>query len=230
MANFKASIITLESLKTTKFWMFLAAAILSPYQRAKASALLFETEPRPRVKDISIMPLGPRRIPPPPATHGFPFNTLSKNKQCSSRFDLHFINSCSSSRISQQALKTGLEFFLFWWFGTNSLSQWSSSRSKEFEFLRVFLDSKIFPRNSFILFVTRIELQLSSQNNLLFLSSQIFHKVNLENHIQHVLRRSFFLRMNGDRLAQLFRRSSTFVGREKWIGYKFKTLSYTSFS
>ena len=54
--------------------------------------------------------------------------------------------------------------------------------------------------------------------------------VNLGSHIQQVLRRSFCLRRNKDRLVQLLRRSGMFMEREKWVGSKFKTLSQTCFA
>jgi len=74
--RFNAWMISLESPKTDRVRRFLLIARLSPYHRARASALLVDSMPSPHWNRNSDDPSGFRRTPPPPIAAGLPFDTF----------------------------------------------------------------------------------------------------------------------------------------------------------
>ena len=75
-----ACIIILESPIIVKSWILSFFAWCSPCQRAKASALLLDSIPRPIVKRVVVASVRFSIIPPPPVRPGFPFEGPSKKR------------------------------------------------------------------------------------------------------------------------------------------------------
>jgi hypothetical protein len=75
-----ACIIILESPMIVKSWILSLIAWCRPCQRARASALLLDSMPRPIAKRVAITSVRFSIMPPPPAWPGFPFEAPSKKR------------------------------------------------------------------------------------------------------------------------------------------------------